>query len=559
MSVGSASVDPLGTSRLRVADLFCGAGGLSQGFKEAGFEIALGLDRDKDSCETFALNHPEAVVMRKGITDVAPEDIAAAAGHVDVIVGGPSCQGFSTAGRLGGGRALDAERWVRPDDVRNDLWRHMLKVVATVRPRAFLLENVPGLVYWQRGSLGETVLRAFEALGYAVDLRILLAADFGVPQRRRRLFVVGILGEATFEWPVETHMGGWRRDTLHLWEQRRAEAGKIPHVSCWEAIRDLPRLGDSTGAPEATYGGHTSTSPIATWLRRRSRVLRDHEYLPLGEDHRRLVEWVPRGGTWRDIPPHLLPDRFRGMRRTDSTNLYGRLEPSLPAYTINTQFGNPSTGCYTHPFEDRALSVREGARLQTFPDTYQFVGTVTSRCRQIGNAVPPLLGAILADALASQLVGGARPDWRRTIEPMQPANKQATDQTRARMRKQRRNDTGPEVAVRRALHARGLRYRKGFAALNDRRSVDIAFTAQRVAVFIDGCFWHGCPLHNRPTKSNTLWWADKIAANRRRDAKTVADLEAEGWLVLRFWEHESPELVADVVAEAVRVRRPQAA
>lgn len=547
---------------LRVADLFCGAGGLSQGFKEAGFEIALGLDRDKDSCDTFALNHPGAVVVRESITDVPPEDFAKLAGRIDVMVGGPSCQGFSTAGRLGRlGRDAepDAERWVRPDDVRNDLWRQMLKVVEAVKPKAFLLENVPGLVYWKQGSLGETVLQAFKALGYAVDLKILLAADFGVPQRRRRLFVVGVLGDTKFQWPVETHMGGWRRDTLHLWEARRVAANKLPHISCWEAIRDLPPLDGGVGATETTYGRRTSTSPIATWLRRRSRILRDHEAAPLSDDHRRLIEWVPRGGTWRDIPPHLLPDRFRGMRRTDSTNLYGRLDPSLPSYTINTQFDNPSTGCYTHPFEDRALTVREGARLQTFPDTYQFVGKLASRGRQIGNAVPPLLAATLANALADQLLDGASPAWRVTMKPMEPAYQPPTNRTRARMQRQRRADTGPEVAVRQALHARGLRFRKGFAALADRRSIDIAFPNQRVAVFIDGCFWHGCPEHARPTKSNTFWWAEKIAANKRRDIKTVQDLESQGWAVLRFWEHEQPENVAEVVAQIIIEQRQKVA
>ncbi|MDP9356734.1 MAG: DNA mismatch endonuclease Vsr [Chloroflexota bacterium] len=279
----------------------------------------------------------------------------------------------------------------------------------------------------------------------------------------------------------------------------------------------------------------------------------------MSEDHRRLVELVPRGGTWRDIPPYLLSDRFRGMRRTDSTNLYGRLDPALPSYTINTQFDNPSTGCYTHPYEDRALTVREGARLQTFPDTYQFVGKLTSRCRQIGNAVPPLLAATLANALADQLLDGVCPACRVTLEPMAPAYKPPTDQTRARMQRQRRADTGPEVAVRQALHARGLRFRKGYAALADRRSIDVAFPSQRVAVFLDGCFWHGCPQHERPTKSNTLWWAEKIAANKRRDAKTVQDLQAQGWAVLRFWEHEQPENVADMVARVIAEHRQKAA
>jgi DNA (cytosine-5)-methyltransferase 1 len=308
----------------------------------------------------------------------------------------------------------------------------------------------------------------------------------------------------------------------------------------------------ANGVTETTYQGRKSTSPMSTWLRNRSRVLRDHEVTPISARHAELVEWVPRGGTWRDIPPHLLPERFRGIRRTDSTNLYGRLDPNLPAYTISTQFNNPSAGCYTHPYETRTLSVREGARLQTFPDSYQFAGSLESRCRQIGNAVPPLLASVLANAVADQLQPiGRRPAWRKKVDPIRPTYAQPSDKTRARMRLQRRADTGPEVAVRSLLHRRGLRFRKQVQLLGDRRTVDIVFPSQGLAVSILGCFWHGCPEHARPTKSNTVWWAEKIANNRKRDTQTKKDLEREGWRALDFWEHESPEAIADLIEKAL--------
>jgi DNA (cytosine-5)-methyltransferase 1 len=551
----SASRLPTIRYPLRAIDLFCGAGGLTEGFKLAGFEVTFALDRDKDSCETYRINHPEVRIECGSITDYTPAEIAKmAGGRVDVVIGGPSCQGFSTAGRRHG--------WVRPEDERNRLWEHMLAVVDELKPRAFLMENVPGMVYWKEGHFGAKVLAAFEDLGYSVNKDILLAADYGVPQRRRRLFVVGVLAPRTFEFPAITHMGGWRRDTLHLWEAKRIDQGLQRHLTVWDAIGDLPPIGAGPGLQVTDYLEGRAT-PFSRAMRGDETVLRDHEVGVLGEDHMALIRHVPQGGTWRDIPPHLLPERFMGgMRRTDSTNLIGRLDPQLPSYTITTQFGNVTTGCFTHPYEDRALSVREGARLQTFPDRYQFHGTMTSRCRQIGNAVPPHLGAVLASAIA-HTVGGpkAKTAHPRPAAPAAaastslPAPHPTDEATRARMTRQGRRDTTPELRIRGLLHSRGLRFTvdaKPDPAL--RRTADITFRTPRVAVFVDGCFWHGCPQHARATKSNTKWWAEKIERNRQRDTETVELLEAAGWAVIRVWEHEDPAIAADRIEAQVRQR-----
>ena len=186
---------------------------------------------------------------------------------------------------------------------------------------------------------------------------------------------------------------------------KRESLGLLKHVSCWEALADLPGLDGGLGTEASDYrpGGLT---PVARHLRRGGApTVRDHVAMALGQDALDLRRHVPRGGTWRDIPAHLLPERFAGMRRTDSTNLYGRLDPSRPSYTINTQFMNVTTGCYTHPYEDRALTKREGARLQTFPDRYQFTSNATSRARMIGNAVPCLMGSVLGARIAEHLSG----------------------------------------------------------------------------------------------------------------------------------------------------------
>lgn len=538
------------TRPLRAIDLFCGAGGLSAGFRAANYELAYALDKDDEAIETYKLNHPGVLAESVSITDRTPEQIAQLAGNVDVVVGGPSCQSFSTAGRKNG--------WVRKGDPRNDLWKKMLAIVETLKPKAFLLENVPGMLYWKQGEFGAHVLEEFEKLGYAVTKDILLAADYGVPQRRRRLFIVGILGTTPFTFPQKTHLGGWRRDYLELWEKKRKEQGLLRHVRAWEAIGDLPEPtpdGRVTAVPDA---GRQTPFSRRMRERRRTGIITGHAAFPISTDHLELVKHVPQGGTWRDIPRHLLPDRYRGMRRTDSTNLFGRLAPDLPAYTITTQFNNVTTGCFTHPYNDRALTPREAARIQTFPDQYEFAGSASSVCRQIGNAVPPLLAHVLAAGIAEAVLG-QRPAER--LHPMPkpiksaaalPAPPASGQETQKRMKSQARRDTKPEILLRRALTERGFRYRVDCAAVDGVRSkADVVFTRAKVAVFVHGCFWHGCPEHHRPTKSNTKWWAEKIATNRERDKTTNAALEAAGWTVLRVWEHEPPEEAANRVADIV--------
>lgn len=537
---------------LRAIDLFCGAGGLSAGFRSANYEVKYALDHDADSVATYERNHEGVQVECVSITERTPERIAElAGGTVDVIVGGPSCQTFSTAGRKNG--------WVRKGDPRNDLWRQMLALVEQLKPKAFLLENVPGMVYWKQGEFGATVLEEFGKLGYAVSKEILLAADFGVPQRRRRLFIVGLHGTKTFEFPEPTHLGGWRRDYLELWEKRRKERGLLRHIRAWEAIGDLPQA-TSDGAVTAKPDPGRLT-PFGRRMRGgcRTGVITGHTVFPTPADHLELIRHVPQGGTWRDIPRHLLPDRYRGMRRTDSTNLFGRLAPDLPAYTITTQFNNVTTGCFTHPYHDRALTPREAARLQTFADRYEFVGGMSSVCRQIGNAVPPLLAHTLASAIAEAVLGpeaaGELHPAPKQIKPAAalPAPPPTDKKTQNRMKRQARRDTKPEVLLRKALTKHGLRYRVDHAPLKGVRSkADVVFPRLKLAVFVQGCFWHGCPTHSRPTKSNTKWWADKIAANCKRDIETTDRLVAAGWQVERVWEHEAPLDAADRIAGIVR-------
>lgn len=539
-----------------VADLFSGAGGLSAGFEAAGFELAFALDKDDDSCVTYERNFKFAP-EHASITDFEPSDLAGKLTDVDVILGGPSCQTFSTQGRR--------FKWADPEDERTMLWTHMLALVDEVRPRAFLLENVPGLshkglAYEKDGRAQGEIVTHFEKLGYTLRAAILLAADYGVPQLRRRLFVVGVEEGVQFKFPEPTHLGAWRRDGREKWEEERIRRGLLRHLTLRDALGDLPPLLAGSVPPDEylrdAQSGYEKLMRVG-W----KGALRDHEVRPLGDGHLALVRHVPPGGTWRDIPPHLLPDRFQGgMRRTDSTNLFGRLDFDLPAYTITTQFNNVTGGCFTHPSENRALSVREGARLQSFPDRFEFTGTVSSRCRQIGNAVPPLLAQHLAYALAKALDPESKPKKPRRVTSVLAEPAPVPDEeSRERMKRQPRKGTKPETVLFEGLVARGLNFERNVKPVEGlRREADGCLPSVKIAVFVDGCFWHGCPTHSRPTKSNTKWWREKIEKNRARDDETTQLLTAAGWTVVRVWEHEDPAEAVERIA-SITVEREAAA
>jgi DNA (cytosine-5)-methyltransferase 1 len=385
--------------RPRVIDLFCGAGGLSEGFRQAGFDVRLGVDIDTSACESYAFNLRPAKALRLDLTDpLATGDQlrrAASVNRVEVLLGGPSCQGFSTHGRRNG--------WVRRDDHRNSLYIQYLRLLAELRPDWFVMENVPGLAYYEGGRFLRRIVRRFASLGYKAEASLVLAADFGVPQLRKRLLILGTRTNKPVPVLRRSHAGPLRRDQTETWRAKGEDHLLPPHVTVWEAIGDLPHLEAGEGNPISRYMGN-AFSPYQRDLRSGSNWLRGHEAPPLAEVHRRLIEYVKEGGTWRDIPRALLPKRFAHIPRSDYTNLFARLDRKRPAYTVTTQFNNVSTGCYTHPTSDRALTHREAARLQSFRDAYQFFGSKEACLRLIGNAVPPKLGYAVATAIRQAMM-----------------------------------------------------------------------------------------------------------------------------------------------------------
>lgn len=365
--------------RPRVLDLFCGAGGLSKGFEDAGFETVCALDSDPISAETFRRNFSKARVVQDDIRAV-PTSALARPGEIDVLIGGPSCQGFSTHGKR------------IAEDPRNFLFREFVRVAAELRPPCVVIENVKGLLHYDKGLFKQRIHEALEEHGYRVESRLLLAADFGVPQMRERLFFIATLTGSPIQFPRPTHGRG---GNLQPW------------VTVREAISDLPPLGLGGAVHEVPYLTPPD-SEYETTMRRGSTSILFHIARPVSSYALSIIRRIPQGKGIRHLPEAELPARFRQMRtisngnlRQDCTTLYHRLHWDRPSYTITCYFRNVSSGPFVHPTDHRALSFREAARLQSFPDTFEFEGRAVAR--QIGNAVPPLLAEAVARSIRCNL------------------------------------------------------------------------------------------------------------------------------------------------------------
>lgn len=339
-----------------VIDLFCGAGGLSYGFEKAGFNVLLGIDNDAKALETFELNHTGAKSICGDITEITYKDHIAplvSGKKIDVIIGGPPCQGFS----LSGPRNFN--------DPRNKLYLSYIRLVEEIQPRAFVIENVPGLVGLFNGEVKDNIIKTFADMGYAVKFQILCAADYGVPQNRKRVVFVGVKGENNFEYPNPQN------------EQ----------ISCEMALSDLPPLIDVLGEEIQSY----ETQPQNAYqklMRERSSHVRNHIAATHSEKVQHIISLVPDGGNYKD-----LPEEFRASRNFHVA--WTRFNSKKPAPTIDTGHRH-----HFHYKYNRVPTVRECARIQSFPDDFVFLGNKTQQFRQVGNAVPP----IMAQKIAAQLL-----------------------------------------------------------------------------------------------------------------------------------------------------------
>lgn len=386
----------------KVMDLFCGTGGFSKGFENSGsFEVVHGIDVLPIATETFSANHPSAFVVSGDIRlarrgEVA-EKIGLKRGDIDVIIGGPPCQGFSS---------IRPFRSSTEDDPRNTLFEEFASYVNFFRPRVLIMENVVGLATYEGGTTIERIVEVFEGLGYECEWRLLNASNFGVPQKRERLILMGWEKGIRLSFPPITHVGGSRtigyanRARVHGAGSDRPSSAVlpgfeatelIPSVTVRDAIDDLPIVHNGQTAVEYTKAPRTEFQKA-----RRARSL-DTLALHSSTMHsEKMMEIIRHSGdNISSIPAHLITSGF--------SSCYSRLRGDEPAVTITVNFVHPASNKCIHPDLDRALTPREGARLQSFDDDFIFKGNRAQIVKQIGNAVPPVLGEAIARSVLEAL------------------------------------------------------------------------------------------------------------------------------------------------------------
>lgn len=384
---------------LTTLDLFCGAGGITEGFREAGYRCLYGNDSMPEAMETFCENHPEAWGDAGDIEHVDPAKVRARLslkkGALDVLVGGPPCQGFS----------INApDRFLT--DPRNKLFKEYLRFLEEFEPKAFLFENVPGLLSLGDGKVFRQIVREFEEHGYHVTVKILFAAHYGVPQERWRLILLGSRMPSPIEAPPPTHYAtgraNFRSGGTLTFQLRAADRERLlPAVTVGEAISDLPRLEMGEGAEIVGYTIEPQ-SEYGRLMRNSLGVTFNHYAAKLAKQNIERMKHVKPGGSWRDIPHKLLPKGMQRARKSDHTKRYGRLRNDGLAGTVMTKC-DPHWGTVFLPDQERSLSVREAARFQSFPDTYKFLGSRVSQYVQVGNAVPVLMAKAIAVQIRAHL------------------------------------------------------------------------------------------------------------------------------------------------------------
>lgn len=356
-------------------DLFCGAGGLSEGFRQAGFRVLAGNDFDEVAGQTYAATHLDAVFLPGPVQDITSKrllkETGLARGELDCLIGGPPCQAFSVYNHQRG-----------MHDNRSQLFREYLRLVEGLSPKWIVMENVTGILSAGGGEAVREISDGLEILGYHVKMQTLKAEEFGVPQERRRVVFIGTRENAAINFPKSTY-----------------GEGKRSFVTIRDAIGDLPPL-ENGGFIGASAYAKAATSEYQRELREHSKLIRNHSAPRLAAINIERMKHIPPGGSWRDIPIELLPEGMKRARRCDHTKRYGRMRWDGLACTILTKC-DVHWGAYIHPSQDRAISVREAARIQSFPDWFQFEGSMTDQYVQIGNAVPPLLGKSIAQAILS--------------------------------------------------------------------------------------------------------------------------------------------------------------
>ncbi len=345
-------------------DLFAGAGGLTQGAKMAGIDVRYAVENDIFAAKAFQLNHSNVIMIDKDIQAVKGDDFNISKASATILFGGPPCQGFSTSN----------QKTRNKDNPKNWLFQEFVRIAKEIEPDWILLENVKGLVETEKGYFEKTIRSSFEDLEYTCTEFILSAADYGVPQRRKRFFLIG------------SHDG--LKPTI---PERKSEL-----ITVGDAFLDLPVLTNGASVDLLPYKNDAKTE-YAKMLRGSLKRCTGHLVSCNAQFVIDRYPYIPQGGNWADIPD-IMMDNYKDKSRCH-TGIYKRLKDDEPAMTV----GNYRKSMIIHPWENRGLSVREAARLQSFPDTYLFYGSIGYQQQQVGNAVPPLLARTIFEAILNAM------------------------------------------------------------------------------------------------------------------------------------------------------------
>lgn len=347
---------------LNTIDLFCGAGGLSYGFYKAGYNIIAGIDNNAEALETYKINHPKSLTIKHDLTKSLihsnlPEFNIIKKEKVFAVIGGPPCQGMSIAGKR------------IPDDPRNQLFKAYLEIIEYFNPEVIVLENVPTINSLFNGAIADAIISSFSEHGYNISNKTITISDYGIPQKRKRTFFVGLKNK-TFTFPKETT--------------------KESPVTTFEALSDLPLLDEDPGEYFIEYTSKPQ-SDYQKLMRIKAKGIFNHIAVIHTEKTKKIISLVPDGGNYKDLPKNLQETRKVHIAWT-------RMNSSKPCFTIDAGHNH-----HFHYKANRVPTVRECARIQSFPDNFIFTGKKTSQYRQVGNAVPPLFAEMLAKEIRRQL------------------------------------------------------------------------------------------------------------------------------------------------------------
>lgn len=378
---------------IKVLDLFSGAGGFSSGFVNEGYKLVGAIEAKSRYAKTHSKNFPDSITIDKDIMKLGPKTFSRETGikqgHIDLIIGGPPCQTFSS---IGTPKINSVTGYKLKEDPRNYLYHYYLNYVKFYKPKIFILENVPTMKTKYKGHLFHNLLNEIDKIKYIHYHSILNAVNYGVPQIRKRLFIIGFQdSKIDYKWPVKTHYGPGEEESSKNFKK---------FTTVKDAIDDLPIIYDGIREHHLEYSKLHPTSEFQKIMRNGSKTV-GNNVCRMSNDRAKLIfAHMTQGDKYMDLPPEVR--KILPFREDIFHDRLKRLSLDSPSWTVLAHIGMDGY-MYIHPTETRTLSVREAARLQSFQDNFEFVGNMREQYIQVGNSVPPLLAQALAKSITPYL------------------------------------------------------------------------------------------------------------------------------------------------------------